>query len=348
MSALTGAAAPTKLKYPAHYASNGFTNNAAQVFLEAPDKPELSFAGQGRPLRRARHAEPRTWPALSRVTGPIGGNVQDAMTNAAVFDVGQFFAGVPARAVRDHPAQRAFRARRTSPRARAEVRDAGARRRDRPDAERASESGTPRTHAHAAPLGAAATNARRRRRRRAARRPGRARRRPQTTRRTSRTTSSDLAGTLEPFIRPSKSAADHPAARRRKQLAGVVPAVQDQLEDAAAVARCRPGARPVRAGAEAAGSRHRAPRLVDRSRPWPVRLPRRPDLPPARPARAARSRSRSSSRRRRAPASSRARCVSCSLSPFELRLIGSATFLVLHFDVIEFSIAARQEAGRRT
>lgn len=35
--------------------------------------------------------------------------------------------------------------------------------------------------------------------------------------------------------------------------------------------------------------------------------------------------------------------VSCSLTPFDLRLIGPATFLILHFETIEFSIAPGQK-----
>ena len=71
MSALTGDASPAKLEYPAHYAANGFVNNAAEVFLGAPDKPELSFAGKAD--RSGGLVTPSVGvTGLSRVTGPIG------------------------------------------------------------------------------------------------------------------------------------------------------------------------------------------------------------------------------------------------------------------------------------
>ena len=47
MSALAGAAAPTSVSYADHYAVNGFTDNAAEVFLKTLGTSKLSFAGQG-------------------------------------------------------------------------------------------------------------------------------------------------------------------------------------------------------------------------------------------------------------------------------------------------------------
>src|SRR5262249_25166563 len=89
MSALTGAATPTRLSYPAHYAEHGFTGNAAEVFLEVPDAPKLSFAGQGD--RSGGFVTPSLdVSGLSRLTGPIGGNVADAVAGNS-FDIAKYF-----------------------------------------------------------------------------------------------------------------------------------------------------------------------------------------------------------------------------------------------------------------
>jgi hypothetical protein len=96
MSALAGAAAPSRLKYHAHFGRKGFADNAVEAFLELPDTPEMRFAGQ------SDRSGGLTTPslkvkALSRRTGPISGDVQKAVDGAADFNVGKFFDGVSAK-----------------------------------------------------------------------------------------------------------------------------------------------------------------------------------------------------------------------------------------------------------
>lgn len=326
MSALTGAAAPTKLKYPAHYASNGFTNNAAQVFLEAPDKPELSFAGQGD--RSGGLVTPSLGVAgLSRVTGPIGGNVQDAMTNAGAFDVGQFFAGVPARLFGIIPLSELFGAAGFSPervpKFVTQVLDVATVLTQNVQRIRNA------ANAHAAQLGAAATNLQ-----------------TQADVLLADLTAlaadpdnppnleddlGDLAGTLEPFIQAVEGADLLQA--QKLQLAGVARRVQDQLEDAAAVAAAAQALVQFAQGLklpEVVTGRLDWSTGLD---PWPAADPIfQPVGPQAQISVAVELQAPTR------PGKQPSALVSCSLSPFELRLIGSATFLVLHFDVIEFSM----------
>ena len=47
MSALTGDAAPQRVKYQEHYAKHGFASNAVEAFLEFPTPPGMKFAGKG-------------------------------------------------------------------------------------------------------------------------------------------------------------------------------------------------------------------------------------------------------------------------------------------------------------
>ena len=47
MSALTGDAAPQRVKYQEHYAKQGFASNAVEAFLEFPTPPGMKFAGKG-------------------------------------------------------------------------------------------------------------------------------------------------------------------------------------------------------------------------------------------------------------------------------------------------------------
>ena len=95
MSALTGAATPTSVTYADHYAASGFNGNAAEVFLKTLDSPALSFAGQGD--RSGGFVTPSLdVTGLSRLTGPIGGDVSKAVDGAS-FDITQFFSGVSAK-----------------------------------------------------------------------------------------------------------------------------------------------------------------------------------------------------------------------------------------------------------
>ena len=108
---------------------------------------------------------------LSRLTGPVGGDVQQAIDGGASFDVGAFFENVPAKLFGIIPLERAVHRGAVQHRAPAEVRHAGARRGNGAEAERAADPerrGRAR-RARGEPEAAG---------RRAARRPGRAARRP--------------------------------------------------------------------------------------------------------------------------------------------------------------------------
>jgi hypothetical protein len=95
MSALAGAATPISVNYADHYALNGFTDNAAEVFLKTLGTSKLSFAGQGD--RSGGLVTPSLdVTGLSRLTGPIGGDVGKAVTGAN-FDITTFFNDVDAK-----------------------------------------------------------------------------------------------------------------------------------------------------------------------------------------------------------------------------------------------------------
>ena len=88
MSALTGDAAPQRVKYQEHYAKQGFASNAVEAFLEFPTPPGMKFAGKGD--RSGGFVTPSlNVKALSRVTGPISGDVGKAVNGAADFNAGQ-------------------------------------------------------------------------------------------------------------------------------------------------------------------------------------------------------------------------------------------------------------------
>ena len=99
MSALAGAASPVALVYPDAYRKRGFTDNAAQVFFELADPAKLEFAGQGD--RSGGFVTPSIdVTGLSRLTGPVGGDLADLIgsaSSAAQFDPKKFFAGVNAK-----------------------------------------------------------------------------------------------------------------------------------------------------------------------------------------------------------------------------------------------------------
>src|SRR5205085_1408963 len=99
MSALAGQATPVRLRYPAAYRQRGFTDNTAQVFLELTAKTAMEFAGQGD--RSGGLVTPSlNVSALSRLTGPIGGDPATAIGtpgSPGMFDPSKFFEGVKAK-----------------------------------------------------------------------------------------------------------------------------------------------------------------------------------------------------------------------------------------------------------
>ncbi|MEA2843976.1 MAG: hypothetical protein QOJ69_1647, partial [Actinomycetota bacterium] len=99
MSALAGQATPVTLRYPAAYRRRGFTDNTAEVFLELATRTAMEFAGQGD--RSGGLVTPSlNVSALSRLTGPIGGDPATAIGtpgSPGTFDPSQFFEGVKAK-----------------------------------------------------------------------------------------------------------------------------------------------------------------------------------------------------------------------------------------------------------
>lgn len=73
-AALAGNAAPAKVQYPAKYKSGGFDGNAGQVFLELPDKLGMDFASQS-DRSGGLVAPGLEVSGLSRITGPVSGKL---------------------------------------------------------------------------------------------------------------------------------------------------------------------------------------------------------------------------------------------------------------------------------
>jgi hypothetical protein len=99
MSALAGAATSVTLRYPQGYRQRGFNDNTAEVFLELATKAPMEFAGQGD--RSGGLVTPSlNVSALSRLTGPIGGDPAAAIGapgSPGTFDPAKFFDGVKAK-----------------------------------------------------------------------------------------------------------------------------------------------------------------------------------------------------------------------------------------------------------
>lgn len=97
MSALAGATAPVSLKYPDTFKAGGIsgTGNVAEVFLEVEgEAAPMDFGGQGD--RSGGLVTPSVLvTGLSRRTGPIGGSVADAASGT--FDPAGFFGGLGAK-----------------------------------------------------------------------------------------------------------------------------------------------------------------------------------------------------------------------------------------------------------
>jgi hypothetical protein len=329
MSALAGASAPTSLQYPQQYAANGFGGNAAQVFLKAVDKPELNFAGQGD--RSGGLVTPSIEvKALSRLTGPIGGDYVAAMTSPSNFNVGDFFANIPAKLFGLIPLSELFNALGFTPdrvpKFVTQTLDVASTLKQ--NVERIRNA----AQAHAAELGAAAT--------------------------TLKTDvdaliadlallandptnppnlTSDLneiAGDLDPFIQAVVNAPALPQTEKQ-QLETLARRIQDQLENAAAVTAA---VNALVAFAKGLKLPEVVTARLDWSTgldPWPQDDPIfAPIDPQARITLAVEIQAPTK------PGKKPSAFVACSLSPFDLRLIGSTTFIVLHFEVIEFSIAA--------
>jgi hypothetical protein len=330
MSALAGAATPTRLAYPKQFAERGFAGNAAEVFLKALDTPAFGFAGQGD--RSGGFATPGlNVKGLSRLTGPVGGDLDKAIDNPGAFSVGEFFDGISAKLFGLIPLKDLFGALGFTP---DRVPTFVAQTLDvattlKQNLERVRNA----AQAQAAALGGAATqlkddvdglladlgallsdpenppdlaaglNA--------------------------------IAADLDPFIAAVEGAAALPQTQRQ-QVAGVAQRVKDQLENAAAVTAA--------AQALVAFARGlKLPEVITARLDWSTEL----DPWPApgsdaifKPIGTGRITLAVEVQAPTTAGKQPSALVSCSISPFDLNLIAPVNFIILHFETIEFLLAA--------
>ena len=329
MSALAGTATAARLGYPGHYAGNGFTGNAAQVFLEALDKPPLSFAGQSD--RSGGLVTPSlNVSGLSRLTGPIGGDLQKAMTSPGQFSVGQYFEGISAKLFGLIPLAELFGALGfTQDRVPKFVTQAL-------DVATTLQANVQRirnaAQQHAGQLGAAAN---------ALKNSVDTLLSDLTLLASNPTSPPDLAsdlnaiaGDLDPFIAAVAGAPEAALPQAQKQqLIGVAERIKDQLEGAGAAVAAATALVQAAQGLKLPEVIHARLDWATAIDPWPapgndaifkpigegrlalaveIQAPTKPGKQPS-------------------------ALVSCSITPFDLRLIGATTFLILHFETIEFS-----------
>lgn len=337
MSALTGAATPTRLAYPAHYAAQGFAGNAAQVFLKALDSTAMSFAGQGD--RSGGFATPSlNVKGLSRLTGPIGGDLDKAIADPGNFSVGGFFDGISAKLFGLIPLKDLFGALGFTPdrvpKFVAQTLDVATTLKQ--NVERIRNAAAQQ----AAALGAAAT----------------------ALKDDADTLLADLtllagdpsnppnlagdlqaiAGDLDPFIAAVEGAPEAALPQTQKQqLVGIARRIKDQLEDAAAVTAAAQALIQFAKGLK-------LPDVVTARLDWSTELDPWPTDGAGAIFRPLDPKNHQPAKGRitlaveiqapTKPGKDPSVLVSCSLTPFDLRLIGQATFLILHFEKIEFSI----------
>jgi hypothetical protein len=348
ISALAGTAAPVALRYPDKYASSAFSGNAAQVFLEtaAGTTTPLDFSNAGD--RSGGFVTPSlAVTGLSRLTGPIGGKIDDAVNGR--FKPKDFFAGISAKlfgvvrladllaAVPFDPgnvprfAAQTFNVVTVLIHNVERLRDAA--------------------QQHASELGSAATDLRER---------------------AGELLADVVAFTANPtgpvpdlesrltavrdrlvgFDAAVESASALSLATRQ-QLRAVVSRVREQLADAAAVTAAVARIRDFVGGLE-------LPEVLTAQLDWTADLPPYPAnlaaapkpndwlFAPHGPA-AADGHPRSKLtlavevQAPTAPDREPTVMVACSIAPFDLRLIGSSTFLILHFEQVEFAIRPGQK-----
>ena len=330
MSALAGAATATRLAYPQQYAERAFTANAAQVFLKALDTPAFGFAGQGD--RSGGFATPGLKvQGLSRLTGPVGGDLDKAIDDPGTFSVGGFFDGISAKLFGLIPLKDLFGALGFSP---DRVPTFVAQTLDvattlKQNLERVRNA----AQAQAGQLGAAATQLKN----------------------DVDALFADLAlvlqdpdngpdlaagltaiaGDLDAFIAAVEGATALPQTQRQ-QLAGIAQRVKDQLENVAAVTAA--------AQALVAFARGlKLPEVVTARLDWSTEIDPWPSsgngaiFSPVGQGRITLAvEVQAPTTAGKQPSA----LVSCSISPFDLRLIAPASFIVLHFETVEFLLAA--------
>ena len=331
MSALAGAATAERLGYPPHFAEHGFTNNAAEVFLKALDPPRLNFSGQGD--RSGGFVTPSLdVKGLSRLTGPIGGDLEKAIGDPGNFDVGEFFdgAGLSAKLFGLIPLKELFGALGFSPDRVptfvAQALDVASTLKQ--NVERLRNAAA----AEAAQLGAAATKL-------------------QTDADALFTALGALAADpanppnleallktvaddLSPLIAAVEAADALPQAQRQ-QLVAIAQRVRDQLENAAAVTAAAQALVTFARGLKLPEVVHARLDWSTDLDPWPTSGDGAifaPVDPKGRLTLAVEVQAPTT------PGKQPTALVTCSLSPFDLRLIGSVTFIVLKFRTFEFTI----------
>lgn len=344
MSALAGQANAVHLRYPQAYQQRGFADNTGEVFFELVVKTALEFAGQSD--RSGGLVTPSlNVSGLSRATGPIGGDIADAIGtpgSPGTFDPAKFFDGVQAKlfgvvkltdllkAVGFDPAK--------VPTFVAQTLDAATTLID--NARRLLEAAQ-QLETQAGAAGAAAT----------------ALVAPLQTFITDVGTltgnptnppdlSADLtaiAAQLNAFI-AAVNGLDALPRPQRVQVAGLAGRLKDQLGDAAAAA----GILQQLARGEV------LPEVVTARLDWSTDIPRWPsgsvDNAIISPVSAAHADIENATltlavevQAPTKPGLSPTALISCSITPVDLRLIGPVTFLILHFEKLEFSI----EPGRK-
>ncbi|HUR22618.1 MAG TPA: hypothetical protein VMZ73_01980 [Acidimicrobiales bacterium] len=330
MSALAGAATPTRLAYPQQFATKGFAGNAAEVFLKALDTPAFGFAGQGD--RSGGFATPGlNVKGLSRLTGPVGGDLDKAIDSPGAFSVGEFFDGISAKLFGLIPLKDLFGALGFSP---DRVPTFVAQTLDvattlKQNLERVRNA----AQAQAAQLGGAATQLKN----------------------DVDALLADLgallsdpanppdlaaglnaiAGDLDPFIAAVEGATALPQAQRQ-QLAGVAQRVKDQLENAAAVTAA--------AQALVAFARGlKLPEVITARLDWSTEIDPWPSAGSGaifKPVGQGRITLAVEVQAPTTPGKQPSAMASCSISPFDLNLIAPVNFIILHFETIEFLLAA--------
>ncbi len=338
MSALAGQATPVTLRYPAAYRQRGFTDNTAEVFLELATKTAMEFAGQGD--RSGGLVTPSlNVSALSRLTGPIGGDPAAAIGtpgSSGTFDPSKFFEGVKAKLfgvvkLTDLLKAVGFDASKV-PSFIAQTLDAAttlvdnARRLLAAAKDVEAQAGAAATNlkvalnTFVADVGLLTAN------------PA-----------SPPDLSGDLtaiAGALGGFI-SAVNGLDALPRPQRVQIVGIAQRLQEQLGDAAAAA----------ALLQQLARGELLPDVVTARLDWSTDIPRWPsgsvgdsilspvDASPAHnPIGAATLSLAVEVQAPTKPGLNPTTLVSCSITPVDLRLIGPATFLILHFDKLEFSI----------
>ncbi|MDQ7993430.1 MAG: hypothetical protein REI45_12235, partial [Propionicimonas sp.] len=94
MNSLTGSADPIRVSYPAHFAAKGLADNAANIFLAVNGAPRLDFTGKGD--RSGGFATPNVAiTGISGSSGPVGGELAKAIGGQT--KPADFFSGITAK-----------------------------------------------------------------------------------------------------------------------------------------------------------------------------------------------------------------------------------------------------------